>query len=218
MNYVLGIDPGFDGGVALLEVTSQERYAYAIPMPISVEKKEARRKGKKIIRKLKEVLIPELVEWLKHKVPGLRVDLAVVEQEQAYHGQGIVSTGKFLHGYGKLLGMLDALGIRRVLVPPKAWQKLVLGKSTSDKQRAIMFARNTFLNINLVLPRKRKPHDGMADALCLAELGRQAMWDFHEYQVSPEKGRWDGRSFKHPADLLQEFTLQRGRYGDPGDG
>ena len=76
---------------------------------------------------------------------------------------------------GDLLGILEALGIPYRLVTPQAWKKTVLAGTTKDKSAAVQFCRRAFPGVSLTPGRKRVPHDGMADALCLAEYGRQLM-------------------------------------------
>ena len=45
---------------------------------------------------------------------------------------------------------------------------------TSDKNTSIDLCKRLFPDINLLAtPRSRKPHDGMAEALLIAEYGRR---------------------------------------------
>jgi hypothetical protein len=71
--------------------------------------------------------------------------------------------------------MLTALHHYPVEVPAPTWQKVmlegVLGDDTKD--RALVAARNLWPDANFTMERARKPHDGVVDALLLAEYGRR---------------------------------------------
>ena len=54
---------------------------------------------------------------------------------------------------------------------PVKGQRVLLGL-THDKAGAVQFCTARWPQTDLVLPRCRVPHDGIADALCLAEYGR----------------------------------------------
>lgn len=99
--------------------------------------------------------------------------LAVVEKVGSMPGQGVASTFKFGKGYGSILGILAALDVPTELVTPQRWKGKVLAGTPKDKNAAIAYCRRVFPTVDLVLPNCRKPHDGMADALCLAEMGRR---------------------------------------------
>ena len=98
-----------------------------------------------------------------------------VEKVHSMPKQGVASTFKFGMGYGVIIGICDALGLPYRLVTPQAWKKQVLAGTTKDKDAAISFVRRAYPHVNLTPGAKRKPHDGMADALCIAEFGRHLM-------------------------------------------
>ena len=62
-----------------------------------------------------------------------------------------------------------------LLVPPTVWKKRVLLGFTHDKAGALQFCASRWPTTDLVLPGCRKPHDGIADALCLADYGRSTL-------------------------------------------
>lgn len=150
---IVGIDPGKGGGLAYIgtEIVG----AGAMPMPLVG----------------KDIDGHELAMVLHNWKP----DMVIVERVHAMPGQGVTSMFTFGMGYGRLLGILEALGIPYRLVTPQAWKKTVLAGTTKDKSAAVQFCRRAFPGVSLTPGRKRVPHDGMADALCLAEYGRQLM-------------------------------------------
>lgn len=97
---------------------------------------------------------------------------AVVEHVGAMPGQGVTSCFSFGETFGWLLGVLDAMGIPYELVRPQRWKKEF--SCTSDKNTSIEVARRLFPGVSLKrTPQCRKPHDGMAEALLMAEYARR---------------------------------------------
>jgi len=153
---IIGIDPGKSGGIASINATGQ---ASGDVMPIIG----------------KEIDGHELARILTATAP----DLVIIEKVGAARvngrPQGGTSMFTFGTGYGRLLGVCEALGIPYRLVTPQAWKKRVLAGTAKDKGAAIAFVKRAFPMVDLTPGKKRVPHDGIADAVCLAEYGRQLM-------------------------------------------
>lgn len=99
---------------------------------------------------------------------------AAVEQVHSMPGEGSVSSFSFGTKYGFLHGMLKALGIPFELVRPQKWKKEF--GCTSDKETSIEVCKRLFPAVNLKrTERCRKEHDGMAEALLIAEYARRHM-------------------------------------------
>lgn len=98
---------------------------------------------------------------------------AVVEHVHAMPKQGVSSTFKFGANYGGVLTILQALQIPYRLVRPVEWKRRLLGPElTVGKQGAVAFAMEHYPDLDLRRnERCRIPHDGKADALCLAHYG-----------------------------------------------
>lgn len=146
---VIGIDPGQQGGIAYIT----DHHAEAVPMPLSG----------------KEINGHEVAEILKTKA----IELVVVEKVHSMPKQGVASTFKFGMGYGMILGVLEALKLPYRMVTPQGWKGLILAGTAKDKDAAVNFVRRAYPGIDLTPGAKRVPHDGMADALCIAEWGRR---------------------------------------------
>lgn len=146
---VLGIDPGKEGGLAFL--TSTEVFVW--PMPMAGNVPDTRRISDTIHRFEPHVIALEKV----HSMPG----------------QGVASSFTFGRGVGRLEGIAEALGVRVELITPQRWKQTVLSGTAKDKTAAVEFCRRRWPGLTLVLPRCRKPHEGMADALCIAEAARR---------------------------------------------
>lgn len=153
---LLGFDPGLHGGLAAIDANGN---AGAWVMPVRGDEIDARALG---------VWVWDHV--LKHDSQVT----AVVEKVGAMPKQGLSSTFKFGKGYGTILGVLGALGVRCELVTPQAWKKVVLAGTDHGKDAAVAWCRRAYPHVNLLATeRSRVPHDGMADALCIAEFGRR---------------------------------------------
>lgn len=147
---IIGIDPGSKGGIAGMGSCAP----WACPLPMSGNEVNAN-------------ALAALLRATAHKL------VCVVEKQQVFGVEGRVSCFTTGQGYGTILGVLGALAIRTELALPPAWKKVVLAGSLKDKDAAIAYCGRAFPDIPLVLPGKRKPSDGLADALCIAEYGRR---------------------------------------------
>lgn len=152
MNQIfIGIDPGKSGGVAWIEMCEGELTANAMSM--------------------EEVNLPLLFRRIVEDEHMYAI-MACVEKVSAMPGQGVTSMFHFGEGFGYIQGVLDANHIPYQLVPPKKWKKeFSLG---SDKAASIRACKNLFPDVSLRrTPRCSKDHDGMAEALLMAEYARR---------------------------------------------
>jgi crossover junction endodeoxyribonuclease RuvC len=155
---VLGIDVGLDGAVAIL---GDDESITLHPVPV-LRSGTSRREYD--------------VSGMISLVTAQPIALAVIESVCARPGQGVTSTFRFGFGAGLWMGLLSALGIPFQLVTPQTWKRDILRGTTKDKTAAIQFVQRRFPAASL-LPssRSRTPHDGMAEAACLAEWGRRLL-------------------------------------------
>jgi crossover junction endodeoxyribonuclease RuvC len=143
---LVGIDPGMSGGIAIIrdgDVTS------LFPMPVIDKGMNA-----KAIRDIIHV-----------------ADFVIMEKASAMPKQGVTGVFHFGEGYGMLQGIVLTLGIPLRLVTPQAWKKEILAGTTKDKAAAIDYVMRVYPSVNLIQPGHRKPHDGICDAVCIAEYG-----------------------------------------------
>lgn len=148
MNYI-GIDPGLHGGLAGVNESS----VILEPMPVSGGEIDAH----------------GVCVWLD----GVHASLVCIEKVHAMPKQGVASTFKFGKGYGTILGVCAAMNICVELVTPQAWKAVVLAGTTKDKDAAIAWCNRAFPMTSLIPQGCRVPHDGLADALCIAEYARR---------------------------------------------
>lgn len=148
---ILALDPGFSGGVCVMAPSGAVEFAKPMPMAGG------------------ELDLAAIADLLRFYSPTL----CVIEKVGAMPKQGVVSTFRFGAGYGMLLGICAGMRVPAQLVTPQAWKKIVLAGTEKDKDAAIAYVRRVYPNVQLVQPKCRKPHDGVADAVCLADYARR---------------------------------------------
>ena len=97
---------------------------------------------------------------------------AVVEDVHAMPKQGVTSMFNFGYNKGWIMGLLYANSIPTELVSPQKWKKIF--SLNGEKQKSIEKAKQLFPCISLLAtPRCKKAHDGLAEALLMAEYARR---------------------------------------------
>lgn len=97
-----------------------------------------------------------------------------MERAGAMPGQGVTSMFKFGENYGFIQGLLAAYSIPYETITPRKWKKEF--QITADKNTSISVCRRLFPAVSLRRTRRcQKDHDGMAEALLLAEYARRHM-------------------------------------------
>lgn len=160
---ILGIDPGLDGALVLLD-DDGEQIALLADMPTT-----ANGQGKRAVN---GPLLADVVReaLAASDVAGTRLE-AVVEAVGARPGQGVTSMFSFGQSFGTLLGVLAALGVRHRLVTPAAWKRQA--KLTGqDKDAARQLALRLWPERSGDF--QRKGDVGRADASLIAFFGRLA--------------------------------------------
>ena len=144
----IGIDPGKNGGIA--KINTDTGFVKTVTFS-------------------EESLIFELEGYFMFDKSPLR---CVLEKVNAMPGQGVVSMFNFGQNYGFIQGVLKAYEIPYELVTPQKWKKEF--SCTSDKNTSIEVCKRLFPNVNLkATDRCKKDHDGLAEALLIAEYGRR---------------------------------------------
>ena len=143
----IGIDPGQKGGIALISESNQVTYPYSDETLI------------KVLRQASEEC--ENISTCLEKVGAMP-------------GQGVTSMFTFGKSAGFIEGVLQTLDIPYQLVPPQTWKKeFTLNKS---KEKSVEVCKRLFPKVNLLAtPRCKKDHDGMAEALLMAEYAKRKL-------------------------------------------
>lgn len=152
----IGIDPGLKGGVAIHYPDSGVIVA---PMPLLHHMID-----------IHTLYITMRAGRVNFKTEPKQV---YIEKVHSMPGQGVASMFKFGTGYGQLIGMCQVMGVPFFLVPPQTWKKHVLHGTTKDKKDAVEFVANTYPGVSMLPGKTRKPHMGIADAVCIMHYGRE---------------------------------------------
>lgn len=170
----IGIDPGLHGGIA---VQYEHGLPRAFPMPLTPK------------NMIDLPAISDLIDSMLGYSAALdiiRPALIYIEGVNAMPGQGVSSTFKFGFVTGAVHGIIAAKGLSLQVVYPVRWKNRVLAGTKKDKEAAIDYCRLHFPDVNLLATsRSKKPHDGMADALCISEYAR----NFHQPESTKRKPR-----------------------------
>lgn len=161
MKAFIGIDPGKDGCLAIL---GYRETPILVPFSETEYANQLRRFDFCRTEAEKDL------EAIMH-VPKTGV-FCVVEHVNAMPGQGVTSCFSFGRNFGFILGLLTAFRIPYELVRPQKWKREF--SCTSDKNTSIEVAQRLFPDVDLRrTPQCRKPHDGVAEALLMAEYARR---------------------------------------------
>ena len=145
--YYLGIDPGANGGFAILKEHEVEYYSM-----------------------FDRQTFINAIYSLSRRQEKTRCCL---EKVHAMPKQGSVSMFNFGMNYGWLKGVLDAFEIPYQEIPPQTWKK-EFGLN-SKKEKSIDVCKQLFPEANLVPHNHRVAHDGIAEAILCAEYARRRL-------------------------------------------
>lgn len=158
---IVGIDPGKEGGIVGIDDDKRIMFLEVMPQEI--------------------IEVYHLFQSLKKKN---HIIMVYLEKAQAFPQNGSVAMFNYGKHCGELEGVLTVLGLPYELVPPQAWTRRIhfehkkySEKSSKEKSKEAVV--KLFPGIKLTDPNKPKAtkyHEGIIDALLIAEDGRQRLW------------------------------------------
>lgn len=171
--FVAGLDGGLNGALAVLETTT----GHCVYRMTWLTREEKRKGGGNVTVYNNRDMWDMISPWAD-------TTLFFLERAQAMPGQGVVSMFSTGYGYGLLRMALAASGARKRIIRATEWQKEILPPRKKGKvEKGKKASRNGFKvcqklwpGLDLRDPRKPKarvPHDGICDALLIAEVGRR---------------------------------------------
>lgn len=164
---ILGIDPGANGGFVLLSRDGVILEKHVMP---------ANPEG--------GIDSPELSRLFFNL--SEKADYTYIEKIHAMHKVSAGSSFNFGMNFGILIGNLNAFRMSHSFVSPAEWQKVMHEGHDSKlpaKLRSAMAGHKLFPGADLREgPRNRINHDGLVDALLIAEYGRRThkLYDLQE--------------------------------------
>lgn len=153
MRYILGVDPGLSGGLALYDPMAE--IIITRPMPTI----EAGSKSKRVIDE------SELARFVDEHSTNIKK--VVIEKVHAMPKQGVTSTFNFGMGYGIIRGIVSANFLPVEYITPQEWKKALHASANKDSAReraSELFPRYSD-QWNL------KKWDGRAEAAMIAYYG-----------------------------------------------
>lgn len=163
---VIGIDPGKTGAAVAVRTDTAALWAQRHAEGFFVDKGD---------------YVPAaMAGWLRvvtASTAGIPAALVVLERQHAMPQQGRTSMLTIGVGFGLWWGILAALELPVEFVTAQRWQREVLhGVAGGDtKDRAVRVARARFPALDLVPGKRVRPHEGIADAACLALYGLKSV-------------------------------------------
>lgn len=161
---VIGVDPGFSGGLVALSLEGEPIASTSMPQVKAA-------KGNDL-----DTL--DILNWLD-LIGWERIRLVAMERPGPRPTDGAVQSFKFGWMAGKLCGLIEGRMLPLELVSPQAWQKAILsgvvaGDGADTKARSIAHVKRRWPGLNLRrTDRCKVDHDGIADAACIAEWARR---------------------------------------------
>lgn len=159
-DYILGIDPGFSGGIALVHITGKLEWAEALPTICKTF-------GDKNRVELDIKSIAEFFIFLD-PIPSPKV---FIENVTASPQMGVTSAFRFGEGFGVLVGILAAYKFEVTRVHPSAWKPAM--NLSAKKQDSLLMASKLWPKFDHIW--KLKKNDGLAEAALIAEFGRRSL-------------------------------------------
>lgn len=155
---IVGIDPGKYGGIVAIDQHSEIQYLQVMPDNLT--------DLLSIFRGLLARGIPLMV---------------FLEKAQVFPHNGAVGMFHYGEHFGTLKSALQFVSMPYQLVPPQEWTRCMhvgCKKNQKSKEKSLEAMRRIFPDVSMLNPmskRSRKPHEGLIDALLIAEYGRMKM-------------------------------------------
>lgn len=170
LSTVVGIDPGKNGALAILDLDSNIIQALLMP----IHKVKVIKRGKaKVQREI------DLFE-LKRILLSYKVDVVVIEKQHIYPRQGNRSNETTMRQYGNLIGLLVGLDIKYVEVEASEWQaeykevevdpEVDLMSIKHTKKKSISAVKKLYPEFSLLSSKRCKvPSDALSDSILIAK-------------------------------------------------
>ena len=156
MKFIIGIDPGVNGAIAIIEDNGKLVQVFDMPaIEVLIGNKTKRR------------VSPEILA-AKLKLYADQGARAWVEQVNAMPGQGVTSMFAFGEAFGLARGVLSGLRVPTYTVQPARWKKAMGVNAGKDGSRA----KAAQLWPAAAMEFRRVKDDGRAEAALIAEYGR----------------------------------------------
>ena len=103
--------------------------------------------------------------------PGKKGGLVALSRQGEVVWSGATDVRWVLGKEYDVQGLIMSMGVRLLTPAPTTWQTIRKGVPGKGKEQSILCARQQLPGLELLWGRRQKPHDGLADAGCLALWG-----------------------------------------------
>lgn len=188
-HYYIGVDPGTHGGCAVIFPSGIVK-VFPLKHTVTVLKTKSK------MGNAKKRNNTDMASFLKDMFELTRMSNIIWDMffrcviEKVNHGGGgnfADKTGQLMKNYGRILGLFEAFETPVNSPTPMEWQKWVKQRllpktkarlemmDAETKDYSFAYCAQYFPEVDLTLGNKRRKggHDGCADALCMADYGRQ---------------------------------------------
>jgi crossover junction endodeoxyribonuclease RuvC len=147
---VLGVDPGINGALVILEDLQPIEWLHMPTYLIGTHNRVN-------------------CSVVGNFINGARVDVAIVEKVGAMPGQGVTSMFSFGHAVGSIMGVLGAFMIPTTLVTPQSWKKEsgIIGKDKDASRSKAIELWPDWRDLD-----KKIKGQALADAALIARYGK----------------------------------------------
>lgn len=163
---VVGVDPGFKGGLGLIDSVTREVVVIDMPVRVMSSKRVRVKKGKKkgtMRQKDRRIVCGKgVADWIEEVQPNI----AVVELVGSRPGEGVSSVFAFGSTWGAVIAAIEAMNVQVVFVTPASWKRGV-GLIGKDKSASLTLARKRYKKVAHHLSLRK--HEGRAEALLIAD-------------------------------------------------
>jgi hypothetical protein len=156
----IGIDPGKKGAIVALDENASLIEAIAADEPGGYCDGG-------------EYLPRVLADWFEELKDSHKIRVVILEKQQARPMEGRSSCFTTGYGFGLLVGVVASAKLPYRVVSPTKWTKDVLGgvKGSERKVKSVAHVQARIPELSLTWGRRKKAHDGLSDAGCLALWG-----------------------------------------------
>lgn len=159
----IGVDPGLNGGIGVINSDGKILHLWAMPILKSTKSK----------REYDILKIVKIFELIKRKYENINV---ILEKATIIPISGSKSIASTFFCNGIFQGILTSLKIPYQISMARLWQKVIfVGMNHKDtKQASIMFCQRKYPEQDFrPTERSKNPSDGLTDAICMANYSLQ---------------------------------------------
>jgi len=162
---IIGVDPGLTGGIALLFPAARAMFSET--------------------DEIRLFAIPVVGKEIDFKTLRLALDVerpvhVFLERAQAWPKMASRACFNYGASYWGVQAICACLKIPCTLVPPAKWHRaLIVGRDGNPKMRALQTVMRLFPDVDLIIGKGKKPHQGVVDALLIAHYGQRVLAGSH---------------------------------------